>query len=392
MQKVIRKVYIATPFESCMTKRGDRLPKLADFLVKNGYQVEYITTNFNHAEKKFFTRIKILNCVSSLPYKLIVLKALGYKSNISVQRILAHVFLAIRYSFYLLKHLKFNDVLLVPSRPAELIFCVAVLGRLRRIVSILDITDIWPDMLMRVNRFKFYLFKTYCDFFLYFSLKRINRFVHTAPSFVEWLRRYVPKAHSVLIPLGYDADRWQHMRLKETCAKNKISLVYVGLLQHQIDVMPILEALLCVKRCNLTLVGDSGEGGRFSEVQRYIKSHKMTNVIIVGKLSREKLVDCLRQYDVGVVPMISNSIPNKVFDYIASYLPIMALGKSDTSDLVTRYDIGWKLPFVCRQIKEFLMNLTEEKIMEKSKNIEIIKHLFDRENLYKKYVELISNA
>ena len=52
--------------------------------------------------------------------------------------------------------------------------------------------------------------------------------------------------------------------------------------------------------------------------------------------------------DIGVLPMISSSIPNKIFDYIAAYLPILVLGNSDSALFVKDQSIGWNVGYKLR--------------------------------------------
>ena len=51
------KIYILSPFENKMAKRGTRHPMLAEMLARSGHAVEYVTTNFSHG---CVEKIKIL--------------------------------------------------------------------------------------------------------------------------------------------------------------------------------------------------------------------------------------------------------------------------------------------------------------------------------------------
>lgn len=46
----MRRIFIVSPTESGMTKRGNRHPAFATTLQLAGYEVIYLTTNFYHAE------------------------------------------------------------------------------------------------------------------------------------------------------------------------------------------------------------------------------------------------------------------------------------------------------------------------------------------------------
>ena len=217
---------------------------------------------------------------------------------------------------------------------------------IKRCRAVLDIRDIWPDALVIPNAIKFSLFKWYCNFYLKLSLNKFDPFVHISPSFVKWLHRYAPKTESKFIPLGFDASRWKSTTFQNKMIEGKqIRLVCVGLLQYQIDVMPVLKAMKNRNQFHFTIVGDDGAGERYNEVISYINEHQMENVTIIGTVPPNVMADYLDNQDIGVIPMISDSIPNKVFDYIGAFLPILALGDFDTARFVIDNGIGLSVPF-----------------------------------------------
>ena len=146
------------------------------------------------------------------------------------------------------------------------------------------------------------LFNIYCNAYLYPSLPIIDKFFHVAPSFEHWLKRYAPKARSTFIPLGFDSDRWAMVEYNKNETRNGVlSLVVVGLLQHQIDVMPVLQAIMNRDNIHLTLIGDNGYGERYHQVMSFIQEHKMRNALLgtelynrSGGMRSEICRDCTR--------------------------------------------------------------------------------------------------
>ena len=386
-----RRVFVVGPTESLLTRRGNRHPALARFLVDRGYRLEYVTSDFYHAEKRWFSSDEIDEARGRAPYKLTVMHCLGYRTNVSLRRVISNILLSLRFFFYLLPRLNRKTVLILPSRPVEMIFVAALLRILRRTSVALDIQDIWPDMLVVRSRVKRVLFTLYCNVYLYMSLRFIDKFFHVAPSFEKWLLRYAPRADSIFVPLGFDADRWSAVprRSSPTRQDRPISLVCVGLLQHQIDVMPLLEALVDRPNVHLTLIGDDGDGERYPEVVRFIEARGMRNVTMLGRVEPERMGEHLQTMDIGVVPMISSSIPNKVFDYIACYLPILVLGENDSSRLIRDCDIGWSVPYNREGVLEFLSQTDHVGILAKRENILRVRADFDRGLLFAKVESLI---
>ena len=143
------------------------------------------------------------------------------------------------------------------------------------------------------------------------------------------------------------------------------------------------------KGFHLTILGEDGTGERYSEVINYINSNNILNVEILGKISRNDMPNYLCKMDVGVLPMITSSIPNKIFDYMAAYLPIIVLGENDSSNFVKKNQIGWNSSFNTDEIKILLNSLSEKEINKKKRNILNIRDDFSRENLHKKINKIL---
>lgn len=385
------KIILIGPTESLLTKRGNRFPNIADYLVESGYDVCYLTSNFYHAEKRFFSRLEVQTAQKNAAYDLRVFKVLGYASNVSVKRILSNFFFSLKIFFHLLFRVKKGQKILLPSRPVELIFCMSLLKRLRKCEIFLDIQDVWPDALEIESKTKKKVFTIYCNFFLRPSLKHYNSAMHVAPSFQKWLRRYASdKVNSTFVPLGWENKRWINFEKKDRANElHELELVCVAQLQKQIDVMPILEVLQKEPRIRLTIIGEDGNGERYWEVINFIESNKLKNVQILGKVDRLELTKLLENMDIGVLPMVSSSIPNKIFDYLAAYLPIIVLGDNDSSSFVTKNDIGWSCAFNSTELHKLLKKINRQEQSEKTNNVSRVRESYSRKNLQKNILKIL---
>ena len=374
--------YLIGPTESILTKRGNRFPNIADFLTAEGKTVFYYTSNFYHAEKRFFNKREKKCAIKSCNYYLKVLPVLGYSNNISIRRVLSNYFFSLNIFFILLFKTKKGDKIIIPSRPVELIFFVSLINRIKKTSIYLDIQDIWPDALKIKNKKKEKVFEIYCNIFLKHSLKFYTKTFHVAPSFKKWLNRYAPKVPSVFLPLGWENCRWNIEPQNIDYYKNEcINLVCVAQLQHQINIMPILELLKTNKKVNLTIIGEDSKGERYQEVKEYINKNNINNFKIIGKVKREEMVNLLIKMDIGILPMITSSIPNKIFDYIASYLPIIVLGQNDSADFVKQNNIGWSCDFNSEDLIKLIENINYYDYIEKRKQVQKIRYSFSRNKL-----------
>ncbi len=375
--------------ESPLTSRGNRHPSLANYLYREGYKIEYITSNFYHAEKRWFDKNDISIAREKTKYKLIAINKIGYLKNISIRRVISNFIFSLKIYHKLRKDIDENTLLVIPSRPVELIYFCSVLRRKYKNSVLVDIQDIWPDMLVNKGGFETYIFTKYCNFFLKNSLKYIDKYIHVAPSFKDWLKRYSPHSKSKFIPLGFDLERWGKIKQKVNIDKNKIKFIVIAQLTFQFDIIPVLKVLKDDKKYELVLVGEDGNGERFDEVNKYVNKHNIRNFKSLGFLNSKDLKIEIANCDVGIVPMISTSIPNKVFDYIANEKPIYVLGKNDCSDFVYNNKIGWYSEYSAKDIKRFLCTLNHHEIDSKRSNLLHIKNNFSREKLFKEVQNII---
>ena len=388
-------LFIISPTESVLTKRGRRHPNIALYLSSKGWNVEYISTTFNHAEKSLFTNEELEMVKNQLPYSISFINVGGYNYNISFKRIRWNQKLAISTYKKLKSRIKKNDIILLPSRPPELIYAAINIKKKVDCQIVLDIRDIWPDALSASSGILRKSFEIYCNYFLNRSLNYIDEFIHVAPSFTKWLQRYVPEAKSSFIPLGYDDKRWDILKKSnKEYNPSKIKLVYSGLLSYQFDIKPVLEAIKpLAEQYEFTIIGDNGTGDRYNDIYNFIKDNRLDqSVKIVGVLPPEEFVNEYIRHDIAIVPMVSGALPNKFFDSIAAGLPILSLGKGDSSDLVEKNNIGWIADFNKSSVFEVLRKITINDIKQKSEYIERIKPEFSQTRLFEKFENILNET
>ena len=384
---------IVTPFENRMAERGTRLPDLADYFANRGTRVEYLTSNYSHAYKRHFSRTQIERAREQAGYQLTIVPIPAYHKNVSIRRVFCNQVFAVKTWLWLLKNLRKGDVVVAPSRPVELILAVALAVRLRGVGAVLDIRDIWPDALVTRSRLKRAVFSAYCHSILHVALPLLTHFVHISPSFETWLQRYKRQARSSFLPPGYEKTRWLSSKPRVGPVEpGKLSLVFVGLLQLQLDVMPVLEAIEDRPDVSFTIVGDDGTGERYQDVMKFVSSRSNGNVTVKGRLSPEDVVRELVRHDVAVVPMVTNSIPNKVFDAIASYMPLLVLGNKDCAQFVESQGIGWGAEFTSSSVADLLDKLSGEELMARQKAVAQVRQRWSRDVLFERFSEVVEEA
>lgn len=385
------KIIIISPTESVLTKRGNRHPVLAEKLACEGYEVLYLTTDFYHAEKRRFAKEEIRNALKSIPYKIKFFRSISYDSNISINRFIGNIKSAFSMFLFLLKHGQKADVLLIPSRPPEFVFVASLLKRLKGLSVIVDVRDVWPDGLPLKDKWSHKVFWNYCNLVYFLSAKPGSIYVYTAPGFLNWIKKFGAESHSSFIPIGFDGDRWQCCTvLKDADLGPVINLVYVGDLARTMNIAPIFQAVAGHNRFTLTFIGG---GEQLDEIKSAVKKTNVSNIFFKGFIPKDQVVVELQHMHVTVIPMDAKYVmPNKLFDALGSFRPVLVFGENDAASFVEENNIGWSLPFAKDAAMDFLEGLTTKDILVKSENISKIRGLYTKEFLYKGFMELITRG
>ena len=385
-----KSVYIISPTESILTHRGDRHPRLASHLNNKGYNICYITTDFYHAEKRFFTKEEMESARQRSSYEIKIFHICGYRDNVSLGRLWGYIVLSLKIFIFLLKRVHRQDVILVSCRPPEMMLVARWLKCLKGCMLILDVRDVWPDGLpLRGGNIVHRLFKSYCNLLNCFSAGGADFAFYTAKGFLTWLLRYCPKEKTAFIPLGYSGKRWESSRelAPSDFEDGLIQLVFVGDLAKSMDVVGLLRSVAANSRYSLTFIGG---GERLEETRSLVKELNAKNIFFLGRFTQEQVVEAMQKYHVSVVPLnVKFSMPNKLFDALGARRPLLVYGNNDAADFVDEHHIGWKMPFDEKVTEDFLNKWKTEEIVDASRHIGEIRDGYSKEYLYQRMIEEI---
>ncbi len=385
-----KRIFIVALFESRLAKRGTRLPTLADMLDTRGHEVVYVTSNYSHARKEHYSDKEIATCRGLFGYRLVVLKAIGYKRHLSLARILTHVLVAFRVLVFLLKEACPGDIVVIQSRPPELLLAVSFVKTVKRLSVHMDITDIWPDMLREAKWWQYAPFWLYCWMQQKVAIPIFDTFSHCTPCAKPWLVRYAHRAESTFVPLGFDEDRWkdsERITRQTRCWK----FVYVGTVTYHFDLQSVVRAFVDKDNLSLTIIGD---GEYLPRLRQFVKEQGMNNVHLYGRVTPEEVVGILKDQDIGLSPEVSSvsTLPNKVFDFVGAGLPIVVMGECDSADFVRKHDIGWTLPLETNAMRSFVEGLRGEDVRVKYDNLQEVRGRYSKQRMYGELCELITNS
>ena len=271
------KVWLFTVGEPLPIDQGEqrllRTGHLAHTLAARGHSVVWWTSAFDHVRKSFRSESdQDISLATGLELRLV--RGLGYGKNISAKRIWDHLILARRIKARLHSDPSPPEVMVASLPTPEIASVVASFGKKRGIPTVVDVRDLWPDVLE--TAFPEYLRLLARPLLSPFrALTRqacadATAISGHAPAFVEWGLRHAGRARRPMdrdFPHGYFADPpappvqqaafdyWKELGLNE----NQFIVCYFGAVGHQFDLDTVFDAvgeLSARKEVRFVLCGD----------------------------------------------------------------------------------------------------------------------------------------
>ncbi len=354
---------------SCIGQRLDsaentRTMLLCDALARRGHEVTMWTSAYDHIRKQWRTEweahgeqgFALANGV-----QVRFMKGCGYKSNVSVARLVDHVLAA--------RDMRRQSAALPPpeaviaSLPDHVTAAELVsIGRSVGAATLIDVRDKWPDIF--IDYAPNAALKALVRLGLSWETRRAARGLRDADSLVAMMESMM---HWGLAKAGRaktDADQVFYLtttprnfgveRAPVTltppvaaafdAASGKTVLTFVGTFnrtQHPALVLDAIDALAKAGRLPDRLAFWIGGDGVDADVVRK-RAESMPSVHLLGWLDTPTMLEVLARSDVGLLPMnfASPAFNNKAFAYLASGLPILNGASGDLAELIAARGVG----------------------------------------------------
>ena len=392
--------------------RPMRAINLSQYFIKYGHKINLISSDFSHQMKthrtKKFSTIKIDNnfTVSLIPSP-------GYKSNISLKRLLDHFILGINIFRYLLETKKsdYPDFVFIGYPPIETCFILTIWLKLHKIPFCIDVKDQWPHIfLLKTKGIIRRMLKLILLPYFYaakYALKKASFLTSITPKFLNWSEsfsgNYSKKNQTLyLVPnikiipeekLNQNLFWWQKEVGININQKNK--LIFAGSINNSFDFDDLITALLSPKleerNFEVIICGD----GVFKKELEDKLNHKK-NIFFPGWIDYEKLF-ALKKISIATLAPYRNtydfqmSIPNKIIDSLFFGLPIITSLKGEVENLIKDYDVGYfcEDKFNWTYQIESCLNNPKERIKYSKNARHFFKKKFTSDLVYGKFVEFI---
>lgn len=375
---------------------------LCEYLVKNGYEVDLITTSFQHWAKKQRNIEDVLK--DDYPFNLRFIKEPGYKKNIDLQRIWSHSVAAKNLKKMLQEDGKY-DLIYCEIPPNDVALAAAKYAKQHRIPFVVDVNDLWPEamhMVIDIPVISSILFVP-----LLHDAEKVYELcsgvIGTSDEYrdrpFKRNKRNIPKK---TVYVGnelevFDAGAKEYMPEIEK-KEDEFWVSYAGTIGTSYDIRTMVLAADYLKKkgyenIHMKILG----GGPLKEEIEELAGTLSGNVEFVGYAPYEKMAAYLKKSDVLVnsfVKKAPQSIVTKIGDYLAAGKPMInTCSSQEFKQKVKKDGFGINVEaedkvLLADAILRLYENEKECKVMgEKARKI--AEEQFDRPSSYHMIIELM---
>lgn len=308
-----------------------RTGKFVNDYVKKGYDVIYVTSDFDHMTKKRYCFNEYKNSKQ--------LHVISYKKNLSISRILSHLMFSYK-TFYMLLACK-PELVYVEVPNNSLVKSSAKYKKINNAEIIVDVFDMWPES-MPVKT-KNMIVNWGFDIWRNFRNKNL-KFADQIWIECDYYRELL-SAQKINLPME---TKYLKLKNAETSIEMKVSeeeidLCYLGSINNIIDISLIEKIVSEFAKNKRTRIHIIGDGERKDEFLDILKKNSI-EIIDHGKVYEiDNLQEIFDQCWFGINVLredLAIGITMKSISYFRGGLPIINTVQGDTSRFVEECNIG----------------------------------------------------
>tara|TARA_Y100000588_G_scaffold21360_2_gene21590 strand:+ start:51081 stop:52364 length:1284 start_codon:yes stop_codon:yes gene_type:complete len=389
--------------------RPMRLGLLAGVLRRQGHEVTWISSRFDHGMKQQRSAEFAVE-FEELGIELVLLNGPGYRRNVSLERMWDHWCVA-RSFRAIARELPRPDVVLASLPTAELALGLIDEAKRHGAPVLVDVRDWWPDIFYNVlpdwQRPLARVGLTPLEWMYDRACSRADGVLGITPDFMRWgLRRARRERgrNDAVFPIGYSRSQGtederraatEYWREQGVDLESKVSrVVFVGSISNAHDVQTVARAAALLGErgtdCEFVFCGDGDMRGKVEEV-----AGQSERICFPGWVDRSMVFELLRASDVGVVPLADRpdfrvSVNNKTTEYLAAEMALLVSpANSLVGQLVNEYGCGLAYSWgddqdLADRIEESIEDGSRLKTMKRNSG-RLFEEMFDAERVYPKF-------
>jgi glycosyltransferase involved in cell wall biosynthesis len=338
-------------------------PRFVGSVLAEMMPVDVVTSDFDHGHKK---KRDHLPCS---PFERVVyLQTRPYYSNVGPARLLSHLLFSFKAAAFFRKNRDKYDVVYSTVPLNVMTWLVFWLSRGK--TKIVDVVDIWPDVLPFPPLARKALAPVFAlwKWFFKSAIAKADIVMAVSDEFIHEANKYVnAKARVKRFYIGHD-------KLTAAIEKQPIfTVAYVGNLGRLYDFETLLDALEEDELRDCVQLFIVGKGDRQDWLIGELKARKLRYRFFGTVYNRERLADILRSCHVGFNGYINTTaaFSYKANTYFAAGLPLINSMTGDLKRLVAANNVGENYEGGNRkQLKECILRLVRNGTTEMSASSE----------------------
>lgn len=226
------------------------------------------------------------------------------------------------------------------------------------------------------------------------SLEKMDAITVTNLYEKNWLieNSGVDEAKINVISNGLSEDKFRFLQtIRYSKPQNDFVISYIGNIGSAQDFIPLIDAIRNKEGIKLNLIGD---GNQREAIQKYLLDEDIRNVYTPGKLRWARVIPIYQSTTVLFASLkheFDTAVPSKIYEYLATGLPIIFLGDGATSNLLSDFDLVFQTNVYSSDV--IANKIAEIRFLKPANSITntiLIGENFLRERLSLKFVELIA--
>ncbi len=248
---------------------------------------------------------------------------------------------------------------------------LSIIGKLFKSVNIYDAHELETER-VNVHGMKKLIFKLIERFFIMF----IDKILVVNESIMNEYKKKYPNKTLTFVLNTFDKNinnsTTNNLSLRDefNIPNNKTIYIYQGLINQGRGIEIILETF---KKMPSKYIVFMGFGPLQKKVMEFSRHYE--NIIFKKAVKQDQILSITRSADIGI-SLIENtcksyylSLPNKIFEYLSSDIPIIVSDFPEMSAVINKYNCGWKVIPSVEKLKFLLNSINKKDIKLKSKNI-----------------------
>lgn len=376
------------------------------YLEKRGHDITWFTSSFDHFNK--INRTIDEPVYHWLPNAEIhFLKALGYKKNVSVKRILDHKVIDYHFS-KIIETLECPDVILCSFPTIELTLTAVKYANKNKIPIVVDVRDLWPDIFVDVLPKWLKPFGRFLLIGWFSSVRYIfsncTAVVGVSKGYLDWGLKYATRLqceHDRVFYLAYpekvvvNEGDVNYLLKNSGVDSNKTIVVFVGSFGQTYDLSVVISGIKKIEpeileTLQFVFCGEGENSQRWRE-----EAAGVEQIIFTGWVNADFIGKLLSVANVGLAAYKSGApqgIPNKIIEYMSAGLPILSSLTGETEELLEVSAVGLTYNAqdsenFTQMLKLMLYHEAMAKMSENSKALFV--RLFRAESVYNEFADYL---